>query len=166
MEQTKTVRGTNKRSIRLNPRNLNPRKIRFLNFYLFLTFFKVQLSVLRLAKRDVEFYRVSFHLCETFVRNVHLRKSYKIENPFSAPRKWARFWYHWKWFLKVYNLNYSDSNFINWVNKSLNFRNSTYQWTRWRPRFTSSDGHDPWPDMMNVERDERSVFVIVQDLRK
>ena len=46
------------------------------------------------------------------------RKSLKMDFRFSYPRKLVRVWYHSKWFLKLYNMCYSDSSFIYWVRKS------------------------------------------------
>ena len=33
----------------------------------------------------------------------------------SVPRKLARVWLHWKWFLKLHNVSFSDSSFIRYV---------------------------------------------------
>ena len=56
----------------------------------------------------------------------------------SVPRKLVRVWYHFKWFLKLYNLSYSDTSFDNWAPKSLKSRNSTYLCgIRTKPHFIS-----------------------------
>ena len=44
----------------------------------------------------------------------------------SVTRKLVRVWYHCEWFLKLYNLSYSDLSFIRWVQKPQNPRNSAY----------------------------------------
>ena len=75
------------------------------------------------------------HWFDRSSHHVHLpqrpRKSLKIDFRRSVPRKSVRVRYHWKWFLKLYTLSYSDSSFIPWVRKSLKSRNSTYISTWW-----------------------------------
>ena len=56
----------------------------------------------------------------------HLRKSSKMDFRFLVPRKFTRVRYHWKCFLKLYTLIYSDSSFIRWAQKSKKSRNSAY----------------------------------------
>ena len=58
----------------------------------------------------------------------HPRKSAKMDFRCSVPRKLVRDLYHLKWFLKLYNLSYSDESFKDWVQKSLNSRISTFLW--------------------------------------
>ena len=48
------------------------------------------------------------NLSDDFRPPKHLRKSLRIDFRFSLPRKLIRVWYHLKWFLKIYNLSYSD----------------------------------------------------------
>ena len=47
-----------------------------------------------------------------------LRKSSKVNFPLFVPRELVQVWYHFKWFLKLYNMSHSDSSFIDWVEKS------------------------------------------------
>ena len=44
-----------------------------------------------------------------------LRKSSKVNFPLFVPRELVQVWYHFKWFLKLYNLSYSDSSYMHWV---------------------------------------------------
>ena len=45
---------------------------------------------------------------------------------FSVPRELVRVWYQFKWFLKLYNLSYSDLSFISWGRNCKKSRNPTY----------------------------------------
>ena len=53
------------------------------------------------------------------------RKNSKMDFRFSLSWKWVRVRYHFKWLLKLYNLIYSDSRFVDWATKSRKSRNST-----------------------------------------
>ena len=44
-----------------------------------------------------------------------LRKSSKANFPLFVPRELVQVWYHFKSFLKLYNLSYSDSTYMHWV---------------------------------------------------
>ena len=63
-------------------------------------------------------------------RHIHLlkrpRKSLKVDNWWTVPRKSVRVGLHW--FLKLHKLSFSDLSFIRWVQKSLNSWNSTYSY--------------------------------------
>ena len=49
----------------------------------------------------------------------------KWDFPCFVPRKLVRLRYHWKWFFELYNLSYSDWNFIPWVQNCEKSRNLT-----------------------------------------
>ena len=57
-------------------------------------------------------------LMEDVYLRKRLRKSYKVDFGRSVPRKMVRKWFHSKWFLKLFNLSYSDWIFIYWFRKS------------------------------------------------
>ena len=57
------------------------------------------------------------------------RINLKVDFFGSVLRKLVRVWYHWKWFLKLYNLSYSDSNNYNPKNPGI----QPIHWSRgWR----------------------------------
>ena len=53
--------------------------------------------------------------------DIHLpqrpRKSFKVDVPFFVSMVFVRVRYHTKWFLKHYNLSFSNSSLIHWVQK-------------------------------------------------
>ena len=49
---------------------------------------------------------------------LRLRKSQKVDFQCWVPTKLVRVRYHFKWFLKLFNLGFSDSGLIHWVPKS------------------------------------------------
>ena len=83
----------------------------------------------------MKFSGASFDLCLKFVARcpfdiVHLlkcpRKNSKLDFEYSIPRILVRVRYHFKWFLKLYNLNLLDSKFIPWGRNRKKSQNSTY----------------------------------------
>ena len=64
-----------------------------------------------LVSKDTEFSCASFEACEKFAASCplpkRLRKNFKMDFRFSLPRKSVRVWYHFKWFLNLYNLLFS-----------------------------------------------------------
>ena len=77
---------------------------------------------------DIDIKRL-FDICQNFPTSCplpkRLRKNLKMNFRFSLPRKLVRVWFHFKWFLMLYNLSYLDSSFINSAPKSQKSRNST-----------------------------------------
>ena len=106
----------------LNPRNFNPRKIYFLDSFSFGTFFGVERRPWDLDQKMWNFITHLLIYVKSLSQDVHLlnrpRKSEKWDFPCFVPKKLVRVRYHWKWFFKLYNLSYSDSSFIRWVQKS------------------------------------------------
>ena len=49
------------------------------------------------------------------------RKNLKIDFPLESHMEWWLFWYHSKWFSKLYKLSYSDSRSIHWGYKIQKF---------------------------------------------
>ena len=111
----------NLKNVCLNKRN-NHIFIPFLVSFSLKTIFAASLTTTTLISKDVEFSCASFDLCQKFAASCLLpkrpRKNFKIDFRFSLPRKSVRVWYHFKLFLKLYNLGYSDSSFIPCVPKS------------------------------------------------
>ena len=109
---------------RFNPRNFNPRNFQFLVCFSFKTIFAPSRPRRHWYKKMWNFlaHLLSYMYVKSFPHHAplgkHPRKSSKMDFRYSLPRKLVRVWYHFKWFLKLYNLSYSDSSFVNWVQKS------------------------------------------------
>ena len=102
-----------------NPRNLNPRNFQILVSFSFKTIFPLSPSVTTLVSKDGKFFAHPFVYVNSLPEDAHLlkrlRKIWKVDFRCSVPRKLVQVRYHGKWFFKLYNLSYSDSSFIFWV---------------------------------------------------
>ena len=107
---------------RLNPRNLNPRNFHFLVGFLFETIFPCRPLWRHRYQKMWNFLPHLLIYVKSLSHDVPLpkrpRKCFNVDFPYLVPRELVRVWYHRKWFLKLYNLSYSDLSFIRWVQKS------------------------------------------------
>ena len=107
----------------------NKGNFQFLVVFSLKTIFAPSPTTTTFISKYVEFLCPSFDTCQKFVAFCPFTQTPTQMSKYdfwgSVPRKWVWVCYHWRWFLKLYNLGYLDSNFVHWVRKSKKSRNST-----------------------------------------